>query len=59
MDASVLIVSEKFVDVDDLQRQEIIWNLFYNEISKVERWQIIGFIAATPAEYKRLLVPDF
>jgi acid stress-induced BolA-like protein IbaG/YrbA len=56
---SGIIVSEKFEDMDDLQRQKIIWGLLRNEISKVERWQIIGFIAATPAEYKCLLVPDF
>ena len=56
---SAIIVSAKFLDVDDPKRQQVIWNLLRKKINKAERLQIIAFLAFTPAEYKWYLEPDF
>jgi len=55
---SAIIVSKKFVAVDDLKRQQVIWDLLRNNLSAEERKKIIGFLAFTPAEYKVYCTPS-
>lgn len=55
---SALIVSKKFIKVDDLKRQQIIWSLLRDKVSAEERMKIIGFLAFTPAEYKAYRTPS-
>jgi stress-induced morphogen len=46
------IVSEKFVDVDDLDRQRMIWPLLREKLTQSERAQIWGLLTFTPVEYE-------
>ncbi len=55
---SAIIVSDKFLDVDDQKRQQIIWNLLRKGLNKDERMRVIGFLAFTSAEYEGYLEPD-
>jgi acid stress-induced BolA-like protein IbaG/YrbA len=49
---SGFIVSDQFIDVDDLERQDMIWDLLLPQITPTERGSIIAFLPFTPVEYE-------
>lgn len=56
---SGFIISDKFIDVDELERQHMIWKLLRPNITKSERSQIIGFLTFTPLGYEVYSEQDF
>jgi acid stress-induced BolA-like protein IbaG/YrbA len=55
---SGFIISEKFADMDDFNRQSHIWSLLRKNMSKPEQAIVIGFIAFTPAEFEAYREPS-
>ncbi len=55
---SGFIISEKFIDMDDFNRQSHLWNLLRKNMSKSEQAKVIGFIAFTPDEYEAYREPS-
>lgn len=49
---SGFIISKKFVEMDELARQNKIWGLLRTNLKMTERSKVIGFITFTPREYK-------
>ena len=56
---SGFVISDKFIDVEALECQRMIWKLLRPNITKSERSQIIGFLTFTPMEYEVYSEQDF
>ena len=45
-----IVVSDQFVGKDDLERQDLVWNLLDQELTREERREIAIIVPVTPRE---------